>query len=308
MTINVEWNQGWSISSNFFSFLPTAWEIISPSFYSAHSLTRSFDERERECEMTRRRYYRALFHFIHFLCIREAFRCNFEGYWLYDMCTNQSDNHSRYSSQSQQCSLVSPFSSSSSLSQWRVVVEGQEEEEETRRMRRKTKRRTKGSPHRSHSLQESQLFSLFLIERQQKVNKKHINNFSKRSLSDDVISVIVSSKPFSPLTHKQDMDNVEKEVSNFCIYYLFRLVTIFTTFLHEKYCRMSIINESSTNSFRFTRSPPPLASASTLSTPSTERPRMLRGSKQWFIDFLFAFLLSVNFRFFSYLKFHLFGW
>ncbi|KAF8384300.1 hypothetical protein PRIPAC_73442, partial [Pristionchus pacificus] len=37
----------------------------------------------------------------------------------------------------------------------------------------------------------------------------------RRSLSDDVISVIVSSKPFSPLTHKQDMNKVEKDIHEF---------------------------------------------------------------------------------------------
>ncbi|GMR48944.1 hypothetical protein PMAYCL1PPCAC_19139 [Pristionchus mayeri] len=37
----------------------------------------------------------------------------------------------------------------------------------------------------------------------------------RRSLSDDVITVIVSSKPFNPVTHKQDMDKVEKEIHAF---------------------------------------------------------------------------------------------
>ncbi|GMT12556.1 hypothetical protein PFISCL1PPCAC_3853, partial [Pristionchus fissidentatus] len=36
--------------------------------------------------------------------------------------------------------------------------------------------------------------------------------------SDDVISIIVSSKPFSPLTHKQDMDKVEREIHAFSSY------------------------------------------------------------------------------------------
>ncbi|GMR48957.1 hypothetical protein PMAYCL1PPCAC_19152, partial [Pristionchus mayeri] len=48
-----------------------------------------------------------------------------------------------------------------------------------------------------------------------KSKNSHLLSFRRRSLSDDVISVIVSSKPFNPVTHKQDMDKVEKEIHAF---------------------------------------------------------------------------------------------
>ncbi|GMS81685.1 hypothetical protein PENTCL1PPCAC_3860, partial [Pristionchus entomophagus] len=37
----------------------------------------------------------------------------------------------------------------------------------------------------------------------------------RRSISDDVVSVIVSTKPFSPVTHKADMTKVENEIHAF---------------------------------------------------------------------------------------------